>query len=111
MLTCLVPVEVVDPGVSVGTLPLAGRPLSLVSLKKRVKRESQVCFPTSVPISIKTKCWHKFVVSGTLCFSWQEFFFLPHRPGRLGKLQWKMGEECTCEKSLYEEETYKAFGL
>ena len=33
-LACLVPVEVVDPGVSVGTLPLARSPLPLVPLKK-----------------------------------------------------------------------------
>ena len=32
---CLVPVEVVDPGVSVGTLPLAGSPLPLVALKNQ----------------------------------------------------------------------------
>ena len=32
---CLVPIEVVDPGVSVGALPLAGSPLPLVPLENQ----------------------------------------------------------------------------
>ena len=39
-------------------------------------------------------CWQEAnCLTSPLCFSWHWFFFLPHLPGLLGKLQWKMGEE------------------